>query len=85
MVSGLALAGASAISHDIYANVIKLGKVPRCEVRVSKISSLGLGVLAVLLGHMFEKLNVAFLVGLAFGDRGLVQLSVLFLSMYWKG
>ena len=86
VVSGLALAGASALSHDIYANAIKLGKVSEAsEVRISKISSLGLGVLAVLLGILFEKLNIAFMVGLAFGIAASCNFPVLFLSMYWKG
>jgi cation/acetate symporter len=86
VVSGLALAGASALSHDIYANAIKLGKVSEgAEVRVSKMSSLGLGVLAVLLGILFENLNVAFMVGLAFGIAASCNFPVLFLSMYWKG
>ena len=86
VVSGLALAGASAIAHDIYANAIKLGKVSEAsEVRVSKISSLGLGVIAVVLGILFEKLNIAFMVGLAFGIAASCNFPVLFLSMYWKG
>jgi cation/acetate symporter len=86
VVAGLALAGASAIAHDIYANAIKLGKASEAsEVRVSKMSSLGLGVVAVLLGILFEKLNIAFMVGLAFGIAASCNFPVLFLSMYWKG
>jgi cation/acetate symporter len=86
VVSGLALAGATALSHDIYANAIKLGKVSEgAQVRVSKMSSLGLGVLAVLLGILFEKLNIAFMVGLAFGIAASCNFPVLFLSMYWRG
>ena len=86
VVSGLALAGASAISHDIYANVIRRGQATEAEeVRVSKRSSLFLGVLAVLLGIAFEKQNVAFMVGLAFGVAASCNFPVLILSMYWKG
>ncbi|MFZ1641217.1 MAG: cation acetate symporter [Candidatus Contendobacter sp.] len=86
VVSGLALAGASAISHDIYANVIRKGQATESEeVRVSKRSSLFLGVLAVLLGIAFEKQNVAFMVGLAFGVAASCNFPVLILSMYWKG
>ena len=56
VVAGLALAGASAISHDLYANVIRKGQATEAEeVRVSKSSSLILGVLAVLLGIAFER------------------------------
>ena len=86
VVSGLALAGASAISHDIYANVIRKGQATEAEeVSVSKRSSLFLGVLAVLLGIAFEKQNVAFMVGLAFGVAASCNFPVLILSMYWKG
>jgi len=86
VVAGLALAGASAISHDLYANVIRQGQATEAEeVRVSKSSSLILGVLAVLLGIAFEKQNVAFMVGLAFGVAASCNFPVLILSMYWKG
>jgi cation/acetate symporter len=86
VVSGLALAGASAISHDLYANVIMGGKLKEgAEVRVSKLASLGIGVVAVLLGIMFEKMNIAFLVGLTFGIAASCNFPVLILSMYWKG
>src|ERR1700741_2278014 len=67
VVSGLALAGASSISHDLYAMVIKDGKAnEQDEIRVSKIATLVLGVLAIFLGIVFENQNVAFMVGLAF-------------------
>jgi cation/acetate symporter len=86
VVAGLALAGASAISHDLYANVIRRGQATEAEeVRVSKRSSLFLGVVAVLLGIAFEKQNVAFMVGLAFGVAASCNFPVLILSMYWKG
>lgn len=86
VVAGLALAGATAISHDLYANVFKGGKsTEKEEVRVSKMSSLLIGVLAVGLGIQFEKLNIAFLVGLTFGIAASCNFPILILSMYWKG
>jgi cation/acetate symporter len=86
VVAGLALAGASAVSHDIYAGVIKRGKVAEGEeVRVSKASSLVLGVVAVVLGIMFEKHNLAFLTGLTLGIAAAANFPVLMLAMYWKG
>ena len=86
VVSGLALAGASAISHDLYARVIKKGKASESkELAVSKLASIALGVVAVGLGILFEKQNVAFMVGLAFGIAASANFPVLFLSMYWKG
>lgn len=86
VVAGLALAGASAISHDLYARVIMKGKASESsEIRVSKMATLGLGVVAVLLGMAFEKMNVAFMVALAFGVASCANFPVLLMSMYWKG
>ena len=86
VVSGLALAGASAIAHDIYARVICKGSATETqEMRVSKIATIGLGVVAVLLGILFEKQNIAFLVGLTFGIAASTNFPILILSMYWKG
>ncbi len=86
VVAGLALAGAAAISHDLYARVIKKGKATeKEEVRVSQMATVGLGLIAVVLGIAFEKQNIAFMVGLAFGVAAAANFPVLILSMYWKG
>ena len=86
VVSGLALAGASAISHDIYARVIMKGKATEAkEIRVSRIATICLGFVAIVLGILFEKQNIAFMVGLAFGVAAAANFPVLILSMYWKG
>jgi len=86
VVSGLALAGASAISHDLYARVIKKGQVSEAdEIRVSKYATIVLGMIAIVLGILFEKQNVAFMVGLAFGIAAAANFPVLILSMYWRG
>ena len=67
VVAGLTLSGASAVSHDLYATVIKKGKADSAaELRVSRITTLTLGAIAVLLGIVFEKQNIAFMVSLAF-------------------
>lgn len=86
VVAGLALSGASAVSHDLYASVIKKGKADSAaEMRVSKITTLVLGVIAIVLGIAFEKQNIAFMVGLAFSIAASANFPVLFLSMFWKG
>ena len=86
VVAGLALAGASAISHDLYATVIKKGQASeKSELKVSKIAAIVIGVLAIVLGILFEKMNVAFLVGLTFGVAASTNFPILLLSMYWKG
>ncbi len=86
VVSGLTLSGASAISHDLYASVVAHGRVnQRTELLVSKIATVCIGVVAIVLGVAFEKENVAFMVGLAFAIAASSNFPVLLLSMYWKG
>ena len=85
VVAGLTLSGASAIAHDLYANVIARGEVSEARVmQVSKIASLMLGVIAVGLGMAFEGQNVAYMVLLAFAVAASVNFPVLILSMYWR-
>ncbi len=85
VVSGLTLSGASAISHDLYASVIRHGEVLEGEeVRMSRIATIVIGILAIILGIIFEKQNVAYMVGLAFAIAASVNFPVLFLSMYWQ-
>ncbi|MFA9374022.1 MAG: cation acetate symporter [Poseidonibacter sp.] len=86
VVSGLTLAGASAISHDIYANVICNGNAKEeDEIRVSKIFVVILGIIGVILGISFESQNIAYMVGLAFGIAASANFPILFLSIYWRG
>ena len=83
---GRSSSGASAISHDLYALVIKKGQVSEeQEIRVSKYATIVLGLIAIVLGILFEKQNVAFMVGLAFGIAAAANFPVLILSMYWRG
>ncbi len=86
VVSGLTLAGASAISHDLYASVFARGRVnQRDEMRVGKVATVVLGVVAIGLGIAFQSVNVAFMVGLAFAVAASANFPVLLLSMYWRG
>ncbi len=85
VVSGLTLAGASAISHDLYANVFAHGRAnEQQEVFVSKIATVCLGIVAVLLGIAFEHQNVAFLVGLTFAVAASTNFPILFMSIFWS-
>ncbi|MDP3841803.1 MAG: cation acetate symporter [Oxalobacteraceae bacterium] len=86
VVSGLALAGASAISHDLYARVIKKGSATSAqEMTVTKYATVAIGIIAIVLGILFKDQNVAFLVALTFGVAASVNFPILILSMYWKG
>jgi len=85
VVAGLTLSGASAVSHDIYATVLKKGKVDSAaELKVSRITTVALGILAVTLGIAFEKQNIAFMVSLAFAIAASANFPVLFMSVLWK-
>ena len=85
VVAGLTLSGASAVSHDLYSTVFKKGQADSAaELRVSRITTLCLGVIAVILGIAFEKQNIAFMVSLAFAIAASANFPVLFLSLLWK-
>ena len=85
VVAGLTLSGASAVSHDLYAMVFKKGTADsKSELKVSRITTLALGVVAVLLGITFEKQNIAFMVSLAFAIAASANFPVLILSLLWK-
>ena len=85
VVAGLTLSGASAVSHDLYATVFKGNKADSAsELRVSRITTVALGIIAVVLGIAFEKQNVAFMVALAFAIAASANFPVLFLSVLWK-
>ena len=85
VVSGLTLAGASAISHDLYASVFARGEINQMkEIRISKYATVGIGLVAIILGITFEHQNIAFMVGLAFAIAASANFPILFLSMYWS-
>ncbi|MBW7902252.1 MAG: cation acetate symporter [Rhodocyclaceae bacterium] len=85
VVAGLTLAGASAVSHDLYASVIRKGQASSAEeLRVSKMATVALGILAIVLGIAFEKENVAYMVMLAFTIACSGNFPVLFMSVLWK-
>jgi cation/acetate symporter len=86
VVAGLTLSGASAVSHDLYATVVRRGQAKSDEeLRVSRWTVVVLAVLAIGLGVAFQKVNVAFMVGLAFAIAASGNFPVLILSLFWKG
>ena len=85
VVAGLTLSGASAVSHDLYATVVKKGKADSAaELRVSRVTTLVLGIVAIALGIAFERQNIAFMVSLAFAIAASANFPVLFMSVLWK-
>ncbi|ACL62616.1 cation/acetate symporter ActP [Methylobacterium nodulans] len=86
VVSGLTLAGASAVSHDLYAGVIRRGQLDeRSEVRISRMATFVLGLIAIGLGIAFKGQNVAYMVSLAFAVACSSTFPVLLLALYWRG
>lgn len=85
VVAGLALAGAAALSHDLWVSVIRKGVAPeREQLIVAKVATVVMGALAVGLGIMLEGQNVAFMVGLAFAVAASANFPALLLAIYWR-
>src|SRR5687767_253881 len=85
VVAGLALAGASALSHDLWVNVVRKGTASGDEeLKVARGATVVLGVLAVLLGITFKNQNVAFMVSLAFAIAASGNFPALVLSIFWR-
>jgi cation/acetate symporter len=85
VVAGLTLSGASAVSHDLYATVFKNGNATSAsELKVSRITTVALGIVAVVLGIVFEKQNIAFMVSLAFAIAASANFPVLFMAVLWR-
>ena len=85
VVSGLVLASSAAISHDVYVNIIKDGKADqRDQVRVARVTSLVVGIIAIILGIAAEKENIVHLVALAFAVAASGNFPVILLSLFWK-
>ncbi|MGK6323185.1 cation/acetate symporter ActP [Sphingomonas sp. DT-51] len=86
VVAGLTLSGASAVSHDLYASVFRRGRADQAaELRVSRVTVLVLALVAIGLGVLFERQNVAFMVSLAFALAASANFPVLLLSILWRG
>ncbi len=85
VVSGLTLAGSSAIAHDLYSNVINPNATDEQVVKISRFTVVVVGIVGVTLGIAFEQQNIAYMVGLAFGIAASANFPILFLSIYWRG
>jgi cation/acetate symporter len=86
VVAGLTLAGASAISHDLYGQVFARGQAPEGrEVRVAKVAAIAIGVAAIALAYAFENQNVAFMAGLALSVAASCNFPVLAMAIFWRG
>ena len=84
-VSGLIMAASGAVAHDLCANVLKMAMTDGRQVRIAKLSAVAVGVIAILLGIAFEKMNPGFLVGWAFNIAASANLPALVMLLFWRG
>ncbi|WP_460444326.1 solute symporter family protein, partial [Amycolatopsis magusensis] len=86
VVAGLTITASASFAHDVYANVIKKGKVSdsNAEVRVARITAVVIGAVAIVGGILAKDQNVAFLVALAFAVAASANLPTILYSLFWK-
>jgi cation/acetate symporter len=85
VVAGLTITAATSFAHDIYASVMKSHPVTEDEqVRVSRITVVVIGILAIGLGILAAEQNIAFLVALAFAVAAAANLPTILYSLYWR-
>src|ERR671916_1603023 len=85
VVAGLTLTSASSVAHDLYANVIKKGQATeRQELVVVRIAAFVIGAIAILLAIPAQRLNIAFLVALAFAVAASANLPALLFNLFWR-
>jgi len=85
VVAGLVLSAASAFAHDFYGHIIRKGKATEKEqVRSAKLASVGVAIVSIILSLYAQKLNVAFLVALAFAVAASANLPVLVFTVFWR-
>jgi len=85
VVAGLTLAGAAALSHDLWVNVVRSGRAePQEELRVARLATVVLGVASIGLGLAFKGQNVAYMVGLAFAIAASANFPALIMSVFWR-
>ncbi|OFZ78876.1 MAG: cation acetate symporter [Bdellovibrionales bacterium RIFOXYD1_FULL_53_11] len=83
-VSGLIMAASGAVAHDIMTNYFKVEMDDFKKVRTAKLAAVFVGLLAIVLGILFAKMNVNFLVGWAFNIAASANLPALIMLLFWK-
>ncbi|HUU06426.1 MAG TPA: cation acetate symporter [Patescibacteria group bacterium] len=83
-VSGLIVASSGAVAHDLMDKYMKIKMTEKQKVRAGRIAAVGVGIVAIILGILFEKQNVSFLVGLAFAIAASANLPAILMLLFWK-
>ncbi|MBC7817855.1 MAG: cation acetate symporter [Planctomycetaceae bacterium] len=84
-VSGLIIAASGAVAHDVCGTLLKMQMTDYQKIRIAKIASVAVGIIAIVLGILFEKMNVSYLVGWAFSVAASANLPSLIMLIFWKG
>ncbi len=84
-VSGLILASSGAVTHDLISSFLGVKLTDHEKVRIAKISSVVVGGIAIVLGILFQGMNVSYLVGWAFSVAASANLPSLVMLLFWKG
>jgi cation/acetate symporter len=84
-VSGLIMAASGAVAHDVMNNVLGMKLKDNAQVGAAKWSALVVGIIAMVLGVLFQRMNVSFLVGWAFNVAASANLPALVMLLFWRG
>ncbi len=85
VVAGLTITASASFAHDVYNSILKGGKAdPEQEVKVARITSVVIGILAILGGIVANGQNIAFLISLAFAVAASANLPSILYTMYWR-
>jgi cation/acetate symporter len=84
-VSGLIVAASGAVAHDLLAGYFRIEMNDSNKVRAGKVTAVGVGVVAIVLGILFQKMNVNYLVGWAFSVAASANLPALVMLLFWRG
>jgi cation/acetate symporter len=79
------MAASGAVAHDLLANFFKIEMNDHTKVRAGKITAVAVGIVAIVLGILFGRLNVNFLVGWAFNVAASANLPSLVMLLFWRG
>jgi cation/acetate symporter len=83
-VSGLIVASSGAIAHDFIDKYLQVKMTDKAKVKAGKLSAIGVGIFAIILGILFKGMNVSFLVGLAFAVAASANLPAILFLLFWK-
>jgi cation/acetate symporter len=83
-VSGLIVASSGAVAHDLMDKYLKITMTEKAKVRAGRFAAVAVGIVAIILGILFEKQNVSFLVGLAFAIAASANLPAILMLLFWK-